>query len=120
MVPSLAYRIATLLVAAGIFLGGFGPAMAAPQATNMPHMAMMPGMVMPENCTAKVKCPPQKPMSCDGTDCGCCLAGTCAAPTALDQAGLKDLLGRTAEKEIDRNTIPNGITFPPALPPPIA
>jgi len=122
MLPGLAHRIAAILIASGIVLGGFGPSMAVPGgagAKRTSQMEMMPGMDIQPNCMTKTKCTTEKEMPCDGTDCGCCLAGTCAAPIALNQAGLAQLLGRTAENEIDRNTILDGITFPPALPPPI-
>ncbi len=109
-------RIGTLIVALGIVLGGLTPSLATSMAAPMgSHPAAMADMGMPGCPMGQMT--PHKRMPCDGTGCGCCIGGTCAAPTL--GAALTGRAARIADKMGSATRVLNGITFPPSLPPPI-
>lgn len=114
----LARQIGTLVLAFGIILGAVGPSWAG---MNLSHRAAPAAMAkMQVDCMGMAKKQTNnKQMPCDGTGCGCCLCGTCAAPSALDVALSVQLLGRPSENGIGDDVFPKGIVAPPTLPPPI-
>ena len=107
---------ARLVIAFGILLNGLDPTMAGMggQDSHVAHMSAGMPMNMGSSKNTPVKKPP-----CGGMDCGCCIAGACAAP-AIVQA-VADVcpswsLGRAAHD----SAALSGITFPPDTRPPIS
>ena len=113
-------RIVPLLVALGLVLSGSVSFMASPaSAASMPCAMMMPGMSMPGTPAKGGKQAPMKNMPCDGTGCGCCVAGTCAMPSALIQEDFSVAVFASGKIAL-HNVSADGISHLPALPPPIA
>ncbi|MGH6828522.1 MAG: hypothetical protein ACREFW_06405 [Rhizomicrobium sp.] len=111
--------LGTLVVAFGMVLGGVAPTWAGmgnPDHGLSAHTAV-PCMQMNMG-TADGKKMPGKEMPC-GSDCGCCIAGTCAAPAAPGQSTLVELLVHDTSPSINNSLVLGGITFPPAIRPPI-
>jgi hypothetical protein len=120
-------RIATLVLALGVFLGAAGPSWAAPNVAGDESMPtgmsmMMPDMAMQNCCNpAAERGTPSKNAPCKNTDSGCALCTACALPIALlQESSLAELLYRSGETVLTHNVNRNGIATPPALPPPIA
>jgi hypothetical protein len=109
-------RIVALLAALGLCLGGAVPAWAGP-AAPIPCM-MMAGMPMPPSPETAQKRMPTKNMPCDGTGCGCCVAGICAMPSLMMEEAIPARLLHS-EKIAFHNMRADGLSHPPALPPPI-
>lgn len=99
-------------------MGTVGPSWADMHPSNAP--AAMAKMQMQNDCMGMAKKGTNnKQMPCDGTGCGCCLCGTCAAPPALDVTLPVQFLERPSENDIGDDVIPKGTIAPPTLPPPI-
>jgi hypothetical protein len=112
-------RIIALIVALGVCLSGALPSLAAPHAADsVPCSMMMPDMPMPANSTVAQKHTPMKSMPCDGTRCGCCLAGTCAMPAGLMPTASVSALYQFGEISFLEESL-DGISHRPGLPPPI-
>ncbi|MBN9534634.1 MAG: hypothetical protein J0H10_14895 [Alphaproteobacteria bacterium] len=123
----LTRRIATLVLALGVFLGAAAPSWAVPGMAGDDAMPggmamMMPDMAMQNCCNPTAeRGTPNKNAPCKNTDGGCALCTACALPIALlPEASLAELLYRSAETVLTHNVNRNGIATPPALPPPIA
>ena len=119
-VRHLARQIGTLVLALGIVIGAVGPSWADMNPSNSAAPAAIAMAKMQTDCMGMAKKETNnKQMPCDGTGCGCCLCGTCAAPSAVDVALSVRLLERPSENGIGNDAIPKGLVAPPAIPPPI-
>jgi hypothetical protein len=118
MFTCLARQIGTVILALGIIMGTVGPSWADMHPSNAP--ATMAKMQMQNDCMGMAKKGTNnKQMPCDGTGCGCCLCGTCAAPPALDVTLPVQFLERPSKNDFGDDVIPKGTIAPPTLPPPI-
>jgi len=120
-------RIATLVLALGVFLSAAAPSWAGPSMAGDDSMPagmsmMMPGMAMQNCCAGAVeRGAPNKNAPCKNTDGGCALCTACGLPIALlQESSLAELLYRSSETVFMHSVNRNGIATPPALPPPIA
>jgi hypothetical protein len=112
------YLAARLVIALGLLLNGLSPTMAGTaesrDGSTIAHMTMMPGMDMGSSHSS-----PAKEMPCGGMDCGCCIGGACAMPTATETGQI--IWPASASDETSHNAaFLNGITFPPDIRPPIS
>ena len=119
----LGRQVAALVVALGVFLSGMAPTWAMPTngGNSTPGMTMMmPGMMMDSSCMESGKAMPGKQAPCKGGDSSCAVCTSCAVNVALvlDLVPVPALYQRNAGL-VGANVNPDGITSPPALPPPI-
>ena len=117
-------QIAALVVALGVFLSGAAPAWAdASMSRNgsmSPGMAMMmPGMDMQNSCMPD-KDSSGKQTPCKSTDSSCAVCAGCAVNVGLTpNFSLVALLYHRSTGLFVADAKPDGLTTPPALPPPI-
>jgi membrane protease subunit (stomatin/prohibitin family) len=119
-------QIAAMIVALGVFLGGAAPAWASaamPVGGSMsPAMSMMmPGMDMSNNCMgSQDKGSPGKQAPCKSTDNSCAVCAGCAINVGLapNFSPVALICQRSAGLFV-ADAKPDGLTTPPALPPPI-
>lgn len=123
-VPLFARRIATVILALGVFLSGATPSWAMTDVTGKNSTPasmsmMMPGMAM--HCSGMVDDgAPNKGAPCKSTDAGCAVCTACALSVGLlqDSSPIPALVrGEKVVFAQDANR--NGIAVLPALPPPI-
>ena len=118
-------RIATLVLALGVFLGGAAPSWAmpgAPDKSSMPAgMSMtMPGMAMQNDCVASmVRGTPSKGAPSKNADISCGVCTVCAISVTLFQASSPVQLSSGNEHMIPQDPSHSGIAVLPSLPPPI-
>jgi len=115
-VSSLPRQIAALIVALGVLVSGAAPALASP-AEKSNSATSMPGMAMDNSGMEEGRKAPKQQAPCDNS---CAIGGSCAMniALALDLAPVSIPTHRSAGL-LGPDTKPDGITFPPALPPPI-
>ncbi len=118
-------QIAALIVALGVFLSGGAPAWASTTisaGSTSPGMSMMmSGMDMSTNCMdSQVKGSPSKQAPCKSTDNSCTARAGCAVNVGLAPSfsPVALLYSRSAGLFV-ADAKPDGLTTPPALPPPI-
>lgn len=119
VVLGLARQVATLVIALGVFFSGVAPAMAMPAASDT-AMSGMAGMAMDQSCMDMGKAAPGKQAPSKNNDgtCGVCIFCAPNIALVLDLVPLPSLY-QYRDNLIGANQNPDGITSPPALPPPI-
>ena len=121
----LSRRIATLVLALGVFLGGAAPSWAMPGApvkSSVPAgmSMMMPGMAMQNDCMASMeRGAPSKGAPCKNADISCGMCTVCAISVTLFQTSSPVQLISDDEAPIPQDASHNGIAVLPPLPPPI-
>lgn len=117
MTKSVFGILGRMTVVLALMLGGLSPVWAGPMTGHSPSvMAMMPGMSMHHDMTAKTS--PVKHMPCCDQS-GCCVAGSCGTALLLQLAGLTERTGFSFEIAFN-NAVGPGTSFPPSLRPPIS
>ena len=119
-------QIAAMIVALGVFLSGAAPAWADATMSGKGSMSsgmsmMMPGMDMSTNCMgSQDKGSPSKQAPCKSTDNSCTACAGCAVNVGLTPSfsPVALLYYRSAGLFV-ADAKPDGLTTPPALPPPI-
>lgn len=119
-------RILTAILALGIVLSGAAPSWAMPFAQAQKKDATlasmtMPGTAMRSDCMAMMaKSTSQKNMPCKNPDGSCAaVCMSCALPIALLAESLVPMLGHDSDGNFTSDVNRNGVSSPPALPPPI-
>ena len=122
---SVPRRIATLVLALGVFLSGAAPSWAMPSAPDKNSMSagmsmMMPGMAMQNDCMASMdRGVPSKGVPCKNADTSCGMCTVCAISVTMFQASSPIQLISDDEQAIPQDASHNGIAVLPPLPPPI-
>ena len=119
-------QIAAMILALGIFLSGAAPVWADATMSSKGSMSsgmsmMMPGMDMSTNCMdGQDKSSPSKQAPCKNTDSSCAVCAGCAVNVGLTPSFSPETLvyHRSAGLFV-ADAKPDGLTTPPALPPPI-
>jgi hypothetical protein len=120
----VARQIAALVVALGVFLSGAAPAWADATMSGKGSMSsgmamMMPGMDMQNSCMPD-KDSSSKQAPCKGSDSSCAVCAGCAVNVGLTPNFLPvALLYHRDAGLFVADAKPDGLTTPPALPPPI-
>ena len=118
-------RIATLVLALGVFLGGAGPSWAMPGAPDKGSLPagmsmMMPGMAIQNDRIASMeRGTPSKGAPCKNGDTGCGMCTVCAISVTFYQASSPVQLISDDEAAIPQDASHSGIAVLPPLPPPI-
>ena len=119
-------QIAAMIVALGVFLSGAAPAwagaaMSAGGSMSSGMSMMMPGMDMSTNCMdSQDKGSPSKQAPCKSTDSSCAVCAGCAINVGLaPNFSPVTLVYHRGTGLFVADAKPDGLTTPPALPPPI-
>jgi hypothetical protein len=117
-------QIAAIVVALGVFLSGAAPAWADATMSGKGSMTsgmamMMPGMDMQNSCMPD-KNSSDKQAPCKSTDSSCAVCAGCAVNVGLTpNFSSGALLYHRSAGLFVADAKPDGLTTPPALPPPI-
>ena len=118
-------RIATLVLALGLFLCGAAPSWALPGAPGKSSLPagmsmMMPGMAMQTDCMASMeRGVPSKGTPCKNSDVSCGMCTVCAISVTFYQASSPVQLISDDDAAIPQDASQSGIAVLPPLPPPI-